>query len=207
MSGFLAKTGLDSIKVGSHKVPIALIGGAAALAGVILVLRARSKGSPVATVGAVGQAPATAADTGFGNFGPDFTGALANITQQLTNLSHVPAVNGAPVSSAAALQGDYSTHFGPTFMSQMGNQVEALFVPGDFGAQFGGIFANGLQPTDVYGFIRQLYAAEGLAPPPTSGEFIYGLPGGGTAKTPFWASGSGPAAPTAPVIIGNPIQG
>lgn len=99
--GFLARSGLDSINVGGHKVPIALIGGIAALAGVFLVLRARSQRSQVATVG---QVPGSAAESGFGMPlpGTDVGPALANISQQLNQLSQqglagpVPAAPQAP---------------------------------------------------------------------------------------------------------------
>jgi hypothetical protein len=91
--GLLAKSGKDSINIAGHKIPIALIGGVAALAGVILVLRARSQGSNVATVG---QAPYTAASTGFGtsSFGPDYSGALANISQELATLQQGVGTSG-----------------------------------------------------------------------------------------------------------------
>ena len=83
--GFLARSGLDSIDIGGHKIPIALIGGVAALAGVFLVIRARNQGQSVA---AVGSAPATAAAGGFGLPAPgaDVGPALADISQQLTTL-------------------------------------------------------------------------------------------------------------------------
>lgn len=92
--GILAKSGLDSIKVGGHKIPIALLAGIVAVIGVILLMRARSQG---ATVGSVGQAPATAAGSGFGvqGFTPDTSGALANISQQLTSLSQQQSTAGA----------------------------------------------------------------------------------------------------------------
>lgn len=79
----LPKGGLN---IAGHKVPWEAIAAVAGVAGVILVLRARSQGQQVA---AVGQAPATAASAGFGanGFAPDMSGALANISQQLTSLS------------------------------------------------------------------------------------------------------------------------
>lgn len=93
--GILAKTGLDTLKIGGHKVPIALIGGAAAVVTVVLVLRARSQGAQVASVG---QAPFTAAGTGFGLPAPgaDVGPALANLSQQLTALQQ-----GTPLAAQA----------------------------------------------------------------------------------------------------------
>lgn len=86
--GLFARTGKDSIDLAGHKIPIALIGGVAALLTVVLVLRARSRGSNVASVGAQPGSPYTAASTGFGTgaVSPDYGPALANLSQQLTNL-------------------------------------------------------------------------------------------------------------------------
>ena len=84
------------LQVAGHRIPWEAIAAIAGVAGVILVIRARQQGSSVA---AVGQAPATAADTGFGaaGFSPDYSAALANISQQLTNLQQA-GIN-APASS------------------------------------------------------------------------------------------------------------
>lgn len=100
--GLLARSGLDSIKIGGHKVPIALLAGGIALVGVIAILRARQQGQQVA----VGAAPATAADSGFGMPLPstDVGPAIANLSQQLTDLSQSisapPASSGAPGAAA-----------------------------------------------------------------------------------------------------------
>lgn len=106
MPGFLAKTGLDSIKIGSHKVPIALIGGVAALAGVFLVLRARQSKQQVATVGTPaansGVNPAVGYSGGNPAVGMD-SAMLANLSQQLTGLrqSIVGNTPSAPTSNAS----------------------------------------------------------------------------------------------------------
>src|SRR5690348_13542238 len=96
--GLLARSGLDSIKIGGHKVPIALLAGVVALVGVIAVLRARKQGQQVATVG---SSPATAADSGFGMPLPssDPGPAIANLSQQINDLSqslNPPAGTGTP---------------------------------------------------------------------------------------------------------------
>ena len=106
MSGILAKTGLDSIKLGGHKVPIALIGGVAAVAGVLLVLRARKQGSGLAAGAVPGTVPAnTGVNPVVDQFGSSMlqnsdAAALANLSQQLVGLQQ--AVNG-PVGGAPAV--------------------------------------------------------------------------------------------------------
>lgn len=101
--GILAKTGLDTLKVGGHKVPIALVGGVAAVITVVLVLRARSQGAQLASVG---QAPATAAGSSFGLPlpGTDVGPALANLSQQLTNLEQ-QGTNATVAAAPAPLPG------------------------------------------------------------------------------------------------------
>jgi len=85
------------ISVAGHKIPWEAIAALAGVAGVILIIRARHQGSNVA---AVGQAPAatyTAADSGFGaaGFTPDYSAALANLSQQLTGLQQA-GINATP---------------------------------------------------------------------------------------------------------------
>lgn len=102
--GLFAKTGKDSINLFGHKIPIALIGGVAALGGVLLLLRARSQGQTASVGAAPAQAssPYTAASSGFGSsFSPDYSAALADISQQLTSLSQA-GINGAPTPAASA---------------------------------------------------------------------------------------------------------
>lgn len=99
--GILARSGLDSIKLGGHKVPIALIAGVIALVGVIAILRARSTGSSASVGAAPSSSPYTAASSGFGTqgFSPDYSGALANLSAQLTSLGqglNSPASTPAP---------------------------------------------------------------------------------------------------------------
>lgn len=88
-NGFFAKTGKDSINIAGHKIPIALLGGIAALGGVLLIIRARQSGSNVVSAGNQAQLPSIT------NTSPDYSGALANISAQLTNLSQ-NGVNSAP---------------------------------------------------------------------------------------------------------------
>lgn len=171
--GFLAKTGLDSIKVGGHKIPIALIGGVAALAGVVLVLRARSQGSQV---GAVGQAPATAADTGFGALGfqPDVSGALANISQQLTDLSQSASSSSAPPLSLVTLQGrpGYRTN-------ALGQAILAIWkAPGTSGGELTELPAGTQLVSGGLPVAGEAYGGSGFWQPVT-------LPGGGTGYV--WA--------------------
>lgn len=79
--------GMGSINVGGHKVPYALIGAAAGVVGVVLVLRARKGGGNVVAAGQPSGAPAMDQASQFGNFGPDYSAALANQSQQLSDLS------------------------------------------------------------------------------------------------------------------------
>jgi hypothetical protein len=110
----LAKTGLDSLKIGGHKIPIGLVAAGVGLVGVIVVLRARQQGQQVAQVG---QAPLTAADAGFGLPlpGTDPGAQLADISQQLTTLSQ--SINSAPSSTSAGNAGAPSVTAGSSFWS------------------------------------------------------------------------------------------
>lgn len=77
------------INIGGHKIPWEAVGALAAVVGVVLVIRARQQGQNVASVGnAPASSPYSAAMSGFGSggFAPDYSAALANISQQLTNL-------------------------------------------------------------------------------------------------------------------------
>jgi hypothetical protein len=87
------------LSVAGHKIPWEAIAALAGVAGVILIIRARQQGSNVA---AVGQAPATAADTGFGaaGFTPDNSAQLADLSAQITSLQQ--SLAGAPAPSGAA---------------------------------------------------------------------------------------------------------
>lgn len=99
--GLLAKSGLDSIKIGGHKVPIALIAGGIALVGVVAVLRARQGGGQVASIG---QGPATAAGSGFGTPLPssDPGPAIADLAAQLNSIGQ--SINASNSTSSSAPQ-------------------------------------------------------------------------------------------------------
>ena len=138
--GLLAKTGLDSLKIGGHKVPFGLLAAGVGLAGVIVVLRARQSGQQVAQVG---QAPATAADTGFGLPLPasDPGAQLADISSQLTSLSR--SINGPAASAAAA---PLSFHFGAP---KAGSHYVWELTPlgrDAFKAKYGSDWTAGVQP-------------------------------------------------------------
>lgn len=85
----LPKGGLN---IAGHKIPWEAVAAVAAVVSVLLVIRARQSGQNVASVGTPVNSPYSAAMTGFGNFSPDYSAQLANITQQLTTLEH--SVNG-----------------------------------------------------------------------------------------------------------------
>lgn len=107
------------LQIAGHRVPWEAIGAVAAVLGVILVLRARQQGQNVASVG---QAPATAADTGFGSLQPDFSGALANISQQLTTLQQgAPSSPATPATPAQTL-GLVDTN-NPNWLVPVGNKL------------------------------------------------------------------------------------
>lgn len=98
--GLLAKSGLDSLKIGGHKIPIGLLAAGVGLAGVVVVLRARQQGQQVASVG---QAPINAADLSSGLPLPstDPGAQLANISQQLTSLTQAVITAPAPAAPPA----------------------------------------------------------------------------------------------------------
>lgn len=65
----------DAINIGGHKLPLPVVGAVVGILGLVLVLRARSQGSSVASVGTAATAP-------------DLTGAAAQDQQlQIANLS------------------------------------------------------------------------------------------------------------------------
>jgi hypothetical protein len=136
--GLLAKSGLDSIKVGGHKIPIALIAGVIALVGVIVVVRRRQQGQQVASVG---QAPATAADTGFGLPlpGSDPGPALANISQQLNSLQQGLSTPASSSGWAGVLRGNVNPETGQSFSSTV--NIPVFGSPG--GASVGQLAESG----------------------------------------------------------------
>lgn len=92
----------DSINIGGHKLPIALVGALAAVFGVLVVMRARQSGANVAGAGA--QAAPGYGSLGPSSFAPDNSAALANLSQQLTGiqqqLNQPPAQPAAPPAPA-----------------------------------------------------------------------------------------------------------
>lgn len=107
------------IEIAGHKVPWEAIGAIAALAGVFLVIRARQQGSNVASVG---QPPASAIDPsllGFGSTSPDFSAALANLSQQVGSLQqtgiNTPSTPAAPTSWVGTLRGNVNPESGQSF--------------------------------------------------------------------------------------------
>ena len=146
----------DSLNIGGHKFPIALIGGLAAVAGVLLVLRARSQGSRVASVG---QQPMTADLSGFGTQGflPDQSAALANIQASLSNLSgDLQGFNKAPGSAAAVsgpagglaslFSGNTEELYTVDPQGQLREQWTDFNFAGHTSSQHSGILASGLTP-------------------------------------------------------------
>lgn len=88
------------ISIAGHKVPWEAIAALAGVAGVILVIRARQQGQNVVAAGQAAAVPYTAASSGFGSsFSPDYSGALANISQQLTSLTQTAGINGTPAQN------------------------------------------------------------------------------------------------------------
>lgn len=161
--GLLARSGLDSLKIGGHKVPIALIAGGIALIGVIAVVRARQSGQNVLSAG---QAPATAAGSGFGLPLPssDVGPALANLSQQLNQLGQqgINSPAAAPQHMVTGGLGDTAVwlHAAPSASSP----VAALLRPGESAAVAGspvtgesftnaqlGISGNQWEPINVGG--------------------------------------------------------
>lgn len=90
----------DSINIGGHKFPIALIGGLAAVATVIIVLRARQQGQNVASVG---QAP-SALDPSLSGFSPDLSTELADLSAQIAGLQNGINSGPAPTPTSSPLE-------------------------------------------------------------------------------------------------------
>lgn len=87
------------LKIGGHTIPWPAVGAVAAVASVLLVLRARSTGGQVVSAGT----PAAAADTSGGSvFGLDQEAQLANLSQQLTNLQQSLAGTAAATTSSTS---------------------------------------------------------------------------------------------------------
>ena len=90
----------DAVNVGGHKLPLPVVGAVVGVLGLVLILRARSKGSSVA---AVGTAPATLPDTSsVGVLGNGQEAQLANLSQQLAGIQQsmnaTPAANATPAT-------------------------------------------------------------------------------------------------------------
>ena len=129
---FLSKTGLDSLNIAGHKVPIALVGGVAAIAGVLLVIRARKTGSNVASVGQPNQGVNPVIDTfGSQGFSPDFGGQLSNIEQGLAGIQQT--INGTPPTSNTG--SPYETRNDYLYYTASGSEDDAARA---IAAQFGG---------------------------------------------------------------------
>lgn len=135
-------------------------------------------------------------------------GAISYIPAQFTPQPQAGGVTSSSGSSTLSqiFQGDFSSIFGQTHISQSGSHVQATDVPGGLGSEFGGVFAGGLVPTSVYQFLLDMYQQLGLGAPPTSGTFTFMGPNGQLQTTPFWAPGSGPPAQSIGVN-GAPVQG
>jgi hypothetical protein len=141
------------LQVAGHKIPWEAIAAIAGVAGVLLVLRARSQGQGVS----VGAAPAgfpTAADSGFGSAGsftPDISGALANISQELAGLSTSGVNAPAPAPSSPGgifgfiRQGGGVPSFDPTHTG-----VPIDLAPG----QFGGMTVPFGDPVSILGTVQ-----------------------------------------------------
>jgi hypothetical protein len=102
----------DAINVGGHKIPLALVGAVAAVAGVIVVWRARSTHSNVASVGAAPNPGGYDPNAQPVNFAPDPSAALSNISTQLGALtSSLNSGPSAAASSTAPASGTASQSF------------------------------------------------------------------------------------------------
>lgn len=138
----------DSINLGGHKFPIALIGGIAAVVGVLLVLRARKSGQNVAVGAQPNMGVNPAIDYGLGSTSPDYSAALANLSQQLTNLQNI---NGPTSAPAQQVQG-YLAGSGNPFLQggPYGRaQIPIYSGPGGVGTSIEGYlpFGTGIVPS------------------------------------------------------------
>ena len=88
----------DAVNIAGHKLPLPLVGAAAGLLGVILILRARSSGSNVAAAGTPAAMPASV-----GVFGQGQEAQLANLSQQLGDIERLlhPPVSAPPAPTPA----------------------------------------------------------------------------------------------------------
>jgi hypothetical protein len=172
--GFLARSGLDSIRIAGHKVPIALLAGLVALIGVVAILRARQRGQQV---GSVGAAPATAADSAFGLPVPssDVGPALANLSQQLNDLSQsVTGSNASPAPSLVTLEGRAGY-----MQNALGQAILAIWkAPGTSGGQLTQLPAGTQLESAGVPVAGEAYGGSGFWQPVK-------LPGGGTGYV--WA--------------------
>jgi hypothetical protein len=123
----------DAINIGGHKFPIALVGGLAAVATVILVLRARSQGAQVASVGAA-PAATDLSTLSAGVAGQTDAATLANLQAQLGNLQQ----SLAPPPGAIAATPTVTLEGRPGYTQDAtGNPLLALWnAPGLAGGMF-----------------------------------------------------------------------
>lgn len=85
----------DAINIGGHKLPLPVVGAVVGILGLVLVLRARSQGAPVASVGAAPTVTAPAIDTSAQN-----SQDIANLSNQLASLQNsITATSSTPAAT------------------------------------------------------------------------------------------------------------
>lgn len=95
----------DAINIAGHKLPLPVVMAVIGVLGLLLVLRARSKGGNVASVGQAPATPPFTDPTALANLGADNSAALANLSAQLTSLQQAQQQQALPPNSTTAPPG------------------------------------------------------------------------------------------------------
>ena len=85
----------DAVNIGGHKLPLPVVGAVVGVLGLLFILRARSRGSNVASAGM--QPSPASSDLSGGVLGLGQEAQLSNLSSQLTALQQ--SLNPAPVTA------------------------------------------------------------------------------------------------------------
>lgn len=115
----------DAINLGGHKLPLPVVGAVVGVLGLVLFLRARSRGASIASVG---SAPAAAIpDLGsVGVLGNDSSAQLMNISQQLGSIQSQLTPQSA--GSQGALSSPLQILAGRTYFTATGSEQDAALA-------------------------------------------------------------------------------
>jgi hypothetical protein len=129
----------DAINIGGHKLPLPLVAAVAAVAGVIVIWRAKSTASNVASVGAAPNPGGYDPNAQPVNFAPDPSAQLSNISSQLgaltSTLNSGPFAASSSTASASSSQAFTTPNSPQGLFAQLayGGEIALQPSPGQLG--------------------------------------------------------------------------